>query len=48
MFPGLPYLMEKSLSAGGEKYGKGLTVTSAVCLVFPFLYYMVEATCQKF
>lgn len=38
MFPGVPYhLMEKSLSAGGEKYDEGLTVKSAVCRVFPFL-----------
>lgn len=38
MFHGIPYhLIEKSLSAGGDKYGKGFTVKCAVCLVFPFL-----------
>lgn len=45
----MPYhFMEKNLSAGGDKYGKGLIVISATCLVLPFLLYMVEATCQKF
>lgn len=38
MFPGVPYhLIEKSLSASGDKYGKGSIVVSAVCLVFPFV-----------
>lgn len=48
MFPGVPYhLMEKSLSAGGEKYDEGLTVKKCCLPCIPVLVIHGKSSLSK-